>query len=79
MMRTGASTEKLLRLAKHAFRGEYDEEQIKKYLNIFMKRFFSQQYKRSCSPDGPKVGTVSLSPHSDWRMPSDASDVLWHI
>ncbi|MBO4394989.1 MAG: NAD(+) synthase [Eubacterium sp.] len=79
MMRTGASTEKLLRLAGHAFKGEYDEDSIKKWLDVFMKRFFSQQYKRSCVPDGPKVGTVSLSPRSDWRMPSDVSDVLWRV
>ena len=79
MMRTGAKPTKLLRLANYAFRGVYEEETIRKWLDVFMKRFFSQQYKRSCQPDGPKVGTVSLSPHGDWLMPSDASDSLWRI
>ena len=79
LMRTGAGTSKILRLAKHAFRGVYEEETIKKWLDIFMKRFFSQQYKRSCVPDGPKVGSVALSPRGDLVMPSDASDVLWRI
>ena len=78
MHRTGATTEKILRLAKYAFNGEYDEETIKKWLDIFMKRFFSQQYKRSCSADGPKVGTVGLSPR-DWMMPSDACGRLWGL
>lgn len=79
MMRTGATTEKLLRLARYAFRGEYDDATIEKWLDVFMKRFFSQQFKRSCLPDGPKVGTVSLSPRGDWRMPSDACDTLWRL
>jgi NAD+ synthase (glutamine-hydrolysing) len=79
MMRTGANTSKIFRLAKYAFRGDYDEATIEKWLDVFMKRFFSQQYKRSCIPDGPKVGTVSLSPRGDWRMPSDASDQLWRV
>ena len=78
MHRTGATTGKILRLAKYAFNGEYDEETIKKWLNIFMRRFFSQQYKRSCSADGPKVGTVGLSP-KDWMMPSDACGRLWGL
>ncbi|MBR6229568.1 MAG: NAD(+) synthase [Eubacterium sp.] len=79
MMRTGAKPSKILRLACHAFRGVYDEETIEKWLDIFMKRFFSQQYKRSCLPDGPKVGSVGLSSKGDWMMPSDASDSLWRI
>ena len=79
LMRTGASSEKILRMARYAFRGDYDDETIKKWLDVFMKRFFSQQFKRSCLPDGPKVGTVSLSPRGDWRMPSDACDTLWRI
>ena len=64
-------------LAKYAFRGEYDDETILKWLKTFCRRFFAQQFKRSCIPDGPKVGSVSLSPRGDWRMPSDASSALW--
>ena len=63
---------KIYRLAKHAFAGVYDDETIKKWLTTFVRRFFIQQFKRSCLPDGPKVGTISLSPRGDWRMPSDA-------
>ena len=55
----------------------YDEETIKKWLKTFYRRFFAQQFKRSCLPDGPKVGSVTLSPRGDWRMPSDASANLW--
>ena len=55
----------------------YDEETVKKWLQTFCRRFFNQQFKRSCLPDGPKVGSVSLSPRGDWRMPSDASSALW--
>jgi NAD+ synthase (glutamine-hydrolysing) len=77
MMRCGAGPKKLLFLAKIAFRDQYSGEQFKKWLTVFYKRFFSQQFKRSCLPDGPKVGTVSLSPRGDWRMPSDASVQLW--
>lgn len=70
---------KLLALKAFALDGEYpfEEEVITKWLNTFMRRFFSQQFKRSCLPDGPKVGSVSLSPRGDWRMPSDASSALW--
>ncbi|MBQ2497147.1 MAG: hypothetical protein II509_00645, partial [Prevotella sp.] len=57
--------------------GRYDDETIKKWLKVFLRRFFSQQFKRSCLPDGPKVGSVSLSPRGDWRMPSDASSAAW--
>ena len=57
--------------------GEYDDETIYKWLRTFCWRFFSQQFKRSCLPDGPKVGTVALSPRGDWRMPSDACVALW--
>ena len=70
-------------LARKAFDGSnpevpfYDDETIKKWLTIFLRRFFNQQFKRSCLPDGPKVGSVSLSPRGDWRMPSDASSALW--
>ena len=77
MMRTGSTSSKIMRLALHAFEGEYDEDTIRHWLNVFLKRFFSQQYKRSCLPDGPKVGTVGLSPRGDLRMPSDASADLW--
>lgn len=77
MLRFGTGPEKMLFLAERAFRQEYSKEQLKKWLMAFYKRFFSQQFKRSCLPDGPKVGTVSLSPRGDWRMPSDASARLW--
>ena len=77
-LRFGFSPKKILRLAEYAFAGAYDSEVILKWLKVFIKRFFLQQFKRSCMPDGPKVGTVSLSPRGDWRMPSDASSRLWH-
>ena len=76
-IRFGASPEKLLALARQAFGGVYGEDEIRKWLQTFLRRFFSQQFKRSCLPDGPKVGSISLSPRSDWRMPSDASVALW--
>ena len=60
-----------------AFKGRYEDAEIKKWLTTFLRRFFAQQFKRSCLPDGPKVGSVSLSPRGDWRMPSDASSALW--
>lgn len=66
---------KILILAKKAFEGKYTDDTIKKWLKVFVKRFFSQQFKRSCLPDGPKVGTISLSPRGDWRMPSDALQI----
>lgn len=77
MLRFGFSPLKIYRLANYAFAGAYPEEVILKWLKVFIKRFFSQQFKRSCMPDGPKVGSVSLSPRGDWRMPSDASAKLW--
>ena len=73
----GATPEKLLFLAKYAFAGKFSDEEIKKALTVFVRRFFTQQFKRSCIPDGPKVGTISLSPRADWRMPSDASFADW--
>ncbi len=73
----GAEPPKIMILAKKAFAGVYEPEFIKKYLKKFIWRFFSQQFKRSCIPDGPKVGTISLSPRGDWRMPSDASPEQW--
>lgn len=72
-IKQGAPYEKILFLAKESFKGEYPEEIIEKWLTMFMKRFFTQQFKRSALPDGPKVGSISLSPRGDWRMPSDAS------
>jgi len=72
-IKQGASKGKILFLAMEAFKDEYKEETIRKWLDIFLKRFFTQQFKRSAIPDGPKVGTISLSPRGDWRMPSDAS------
>ena len=77
VMRWGFEPEKVLFLAKKAFVGSYGETEIKKWLDTFYRRFFSQQFKRSCMPDGPKVGSVSLSPRGDWRMPSDVSSELW--
>ncbi len=68
---------KVLRLAEYVFQGEYDRDTILKWLKNFYRRFFSQQFKRSCIPDGPKIGSVTLSPRGDWRMPSDAVAVLW--
>ena len=76
-LQNGASAKKLLRLAEAAFEGVYTREEIKGTLKIFIRRFFSQQFKRSCMPDGPKVTQVSLSPRGDWRAPSDASAALW--
>ena len=72
-MRGGCSADKILFLAQHAFAGQFKTAEIKKWLTMFFKRFFAQQFKRSCMPDGPKVGSVALSPRGDWRMPSDAS------
>jgi len=71
------SPKKIYYLARQAFKGAYDEETLKKWLKNFYKRFFSQQFKRSCIPDGVKIGSVTLSPRADWRMPSDASAALW--
>ncbi len=77
MIKSGADPQKILFLAKTAFRQKYDDETLKKWLKLFLKRFFSQQFKRSCMPDGPKVGTIALSPRGDWRMPSDAVVSEW--
>ncbi|MEG2083217.1 MAG: NAD(+) synthase, partial [Oscillospiraceae bacterium] len=76
-IRYGFPPRKILRLAALAFAGDYDEKTIKKWLAVFYRRFFNSQFKRSCSPDGPKVGSVALSPRGDWKMPSDASAALW--
>jgi NAD+ synthase (glutamine-hydrolysing) len=77
LLRFGFSPAKIYRLAKYAFAGLYGDEEIKKWLRVFLRRFFAQQFKRSCMPDGPKVGSAALSPRGDWRMPSDASAALW--
>jgi NAD+ synthase (glutamine-hydrolysing) len=77
-LRFGAMPEKILYLASHAkFDGDYVPDEIRKCLRVFLTRFFANQFKRSCLPDGPKVGSVSLSPRGDWRMPSDAEVALW--
>ena len=76
-LRFGFAPSKIYFLAVRTFKGVYDEETVKKWLQTFCRRFFNQQFKRSCLPDGPKVGSVSLSPRGDWRMPSDASSALW--
>ena len=73
----GAEPKKLLFLAKYAFAGKFSDEELEKALTVFVRRFFTQQFKRSCIPDGPKVGTISLSPRADWRMPSDSSFSDW--
>ena len=77
MVRRGEDREKILHLAGYAFGSAYSPETITKWLDVFYRRFFSQQFKRSCMPDGPRVGNVSLSPRGDWRMPSDASSMVW--
>ncbi len=77
LVRCGFTPSKIYYMAKLSFSGKYDNATIKKWLTVFVKRFFAQQFKRSCLPDGPKVGSVTLSPRSDWRMPSDASVNVW--
>lgn len=77
ILRYGFRPSKVYLMAQHAFDGAYDDDTIKKWLTTFCRRFFNQQFKRSCLPDGPKVGSISLSPRGDWRMPSDASSALW--
>lgn len=76
-MRYGASPDKIKYIASKTFDGMYDEETLDKWLKFFIKRFFNQQFKRSCLPDGPKVGTISVSPRGDLRMPSDADSSIW--
>lgn len=77
MIRKAMAPSKVYRLAKYAFDGDYSDEVIKKWLIVFIKRFFSQQFKRNCVPDGVKIGTVCLSPRSDWKMVSDAEATVW--
>lgn len=76
-LRYGSSPSKIYFLAQQAFGDNYNKETIKKWLHTFFRRFFQQQFKRSCLPDGPKVGSISLSPRGDWRMPSDAMATMW--
>ena len=77
LLRFGFAPGKIFRMACRSFEGVYDEHTIWSWLRVFYRRFFAQQFKRSCLPDGPKVGSVTLSPRGDWRMPSDASSALW--
>jgi NAD+ synthase (glutamine-hydrolysing) len=77
LLRLGAGPRKVLFLAEHAFSGRHDPAALRRWLSVFLRRFFAQQWKRSVMPDGPKVGTVSLSPRGDWRMPSDARADAW--
>jgi len=82
-LRHGFTPQRLYLMARHAFAApqqranQYTDDEIKHWLRVFMRRFFTQQFKRSCLPDGPKVGSVSLSPRGDWRMPSDATAQMW--
>ena len=77
IIRWGFPPRKVFRLAQQALGDRYDRSTILKWLKSFYRRFFAQQFKRSCLPDGPKVGSVTLSPRGDWRMPSDAAAALW--
>ena len=76
-IRYAAAPDKICLLAEQAFRGCYGTEEIRKWLDVFFRRFFAAQFKRSCVPDGPKIGSISLSPRTDWRMPSDISPTAW--
>ena len=78
-LRYSESPENLQALAEHAFHGQFKKAEIKRALELFVRRFFNQQFKRNCMPDGPKVGTIALSPRGDWRMPSDASAEPWNL
>jgi NAD+ synthase (glutamine-hydrolysing) len=77
VVRNGFRPAKVLWIAEHAFAGKYDQTEIRHWLRSFLSRFFSQQFKRSAMPDGPKVGSLALSPRGDWRMPSDAEATAW--
>ena len=79
LVRWGETPEKIYREAKTAFAGEFSEEEIEKWLRTFMRRFYNQQFKRSALPDGPKVGSVALSPRGEWQMPSDAVLELFRL
>ena len=77
MLRFGYEPDKIYRIAIQTFHGIYENDEILKWLKVFYRRFFTQQFKRSCLPDGPKVGSVAVSPRGDLRMPSDACMTLW--
>ena len=77
MLRYGFMPHKIYRMAVVAFAGTYDGDTIRKWIGVFYKRFFSQQFKRSCMPDGPKIGSVDLSPRGDLKLPSDASSKVF--
>jgi NAD+ synthase (glutamine-hydrolysing) len=77
VLRFGFRPAKIYFMANRAFKNEYTSDVIKKWLTVFYRRFFAQQFKRSCLPDGPKVGSCTLSPRGDWRMPSDAVATAW--
>ena len=77
VIRWGFAPGKIFRLAQYALGRKYSREVLLKWLKSFYRRFFTQQFKRNCLPDGPKIGTVSLSPRGDWRMPSDAQAAVW--
>jgi NAD+ synthase (glutamine-hydrolysing) len=77
MLRNGYNPAKIYYIAQQSFEGKFDNATIKKWLTTFCRRFFAQQFKRSCMPDGPKVGSCSLSPRGDWKMPTDACSTLW--
>ena len=77
VVRYASSPRKIYALARQAFREEYPPHEILRWMHVFYRRFFAHQFKRSAMPDGPKVGSVALSPRGDWRMPSDASSALW--
>ena len=77
MLRFGMNPKKIYRLCVYALGDEYDNATILKWLKVFFRRFFAQQFKRSCLPDGPKVGSIAVSPRADLRMPSDAAMTLW--
>ena len=77
MLRYDYTPEKIYALACRAFRDDFDADTVKKWLKVFYRRFFTQQFKRSCMPDGVKVGSISVSPRGDWRMPSDATARVW--
>jgi NAD+ synthase (glutamine-hydrolysing) len=79
MVRFGFSPDKIIFLAKKAFKGKYERRTIEKYWEIFAQRFFKNQFKRNCVPDGVKIGSISLSPRADWRMPSEASSIAWGL
>ena len=77
MLRCGFEPAKIFRIAKKSFEGQYESEEIRGWMKTFYRRFFAQQFKRSCLPDGPKVGSVAVSPRGDMRMPSDACVRIW--